>query len=76
MASRRESAGDGYLVRGARLGLRELGVDDLDFVAAMLGEGEVMRHYPRTLDCAGAREWLERQLERQSGVRREIHASW
>jgi RimJ/RimL family protein N-acetyltransferase len=37
---------------------------DLDFVAAMLSDAEVMRHYPKALTRDEARAWLERQLER------------
>lgn len=49
-----------------RLALREMTHDDLDFVAAMLGDAEVMRWYPKVYSRAEAREWLERQLWRYS----------
>jgi len=44
-----------------RLTLRELEPEDLDFVAEMLADPEVMRFYPKPLDREGSREWLERQ---------------
>ena len=47
-----------------RLRLRELEEDDLDFVSEMLGDPEVMRFYPKPLDRAESREWIERQLRR------------
>ncbi len=37
---------------------------DLDFVAGMLGDPEVMRHYPKVLDREEARAWIERQRGR------------
>jgi RimJ/RimL family protein N-acetyltransferase len=57
----------------ARLILRPLVDDDLDFLAAMLGDPEVMRHYPAPLDRAGARGWLGRMHERYA---RDGHAFW
>ena len=47
-----------------RLRLDELTDDDLDDVAAMLGDPEVMRFYPAPLDRAGARRWITRNRER------------
>jgi RimJ/RimL family protein N-acetyltransferase len=47
-----------------RLTLREMGLDDLDFVAAMLGDPEVMRFYPRLYSREEARAWVLRQIER------------
>jgi RimJ/RimL family protein N-acetyltransferase len=44
-----------------RLRLRELEPEDLDFVAEMLADAEVMRFYPKPLDREESREWLERQ---------------
>lgn len=52
------------LLTTARLALRELTLEDLDFVAAMLAHPEVMRHYVRRLDRDEARVWLERQQTR------------
>lgn len=47
--------------RTVRLLLREMTGSDLDFVARMLGDPEVMHHYPRPLDRAASRAWIERQ---------------
>jgi RimJ/RimL family protein N-acetyltransferase len=47
-----------------RLRLRELTLQDLDFAAEMLGDAEVMRHYPKPLDREESLEWIERQLAR------------
>lgn len=47
-----------------QLRLREMVPDDLDFLASMLGDAEVMRHYPAVLSRDESREWLERQLWR------------
>jgi RimJ/RimL family protein N-acetyltransferase len=57
----------------ARLGLREMVPADLDFVAAMLADPEVMRYYPKTYNRAEAQEWLDRQRVRYA---REGHALW
>jgi RimJ/RimL family protein N-acetyltransferase len=57
----------------ARLLLRQLVDDDLDFLAALLGDAEVMRHYPSPLDRDGARAWLERMQRRYAA---DGHALW
>jgi RimJ/RimL family protein N-acetyltransferase len=56
-----------------RLALREMSLDDLDFVAAMLGHPEVMRYYPKVYSRNEARTWLERQRERYA---RDGHGFW
>jgi ribosomal-protein-alanine N-acetyltransferase len=61
------------ILQTARLALREMARDDLDFVASMLADPEVMRFYPTTYDRAGASEWLERQRARYA---RDGHALW
>ena len=61
------------ILQTARLALREMTPDDLDFVASMLADAEVMRFYPSTYDRAGASEWLERQRARYA---RDGHALW
>ena len=48
----------------ARLRLRELVPQDLDFVAAMLGHPEVNRYYGRQFTRADAQVWLNRQFAR------------
>lgn len=62
-----------YVVETERLRLRELVPDDIEFVAEMLGDGEVMRYYPKPLDRAGSTVWLERQRDRYS---RDGHGLW
>jgi [ribosomal protein S5]-alanine N-acetyltransferase len=47
-----------------RLLLREMTPDDLDFMAEMLGDTEVMRFYPQTEDRAGAAANIQRQMDR------------
>ena len=47
-----------------RLTLREMALDDLDFVAAMLDHPEVMRFYPKRYARDEARAWIERQVQR------------
>jgi len=56
-----------------RLVLREMSLDDLGFVAAMLGHPEVMRFYPKVYSRDEARTWLERQLARYA---RDGHGLW
>jgi RimJ/RimL family protein N-acetyltransferase len=51
-----------------RLALREMTRDDLDFVAAMLGDPEVMRYYPSVCSRAEAAAWIDRQRERYARV--------
>ena len=46
---------------------------DLDFLAEMLGDPEVMRHYPKPLSRAEAAAWIERQRERYA---RDGHGLW
>jgi RimJ/RimL family protein N-acetyltransferase len=47
-----------------RLVLREMALDDLDFVATMLAHPEVMRYYPKCYSRAEAEEWVRRQIGR------------
>ena len=56
-----------------RLLLRELASTDLDFVAAMMGNGEVTRYYGRRFNRADAETWLNQQLER---YRIDGHGLW
>ena len=56
-----------------RLVLREMTLDDLDFVAAMLAHPEVMRFYPKRYSRAEAEVWLNRQLTRYA---RHGHGLW
>jgi RimJ/RimL family protein N-acetyltransferase len=44
-----------------RLILREMTRGDLDFVAEVLGDAEVMQHYPKQYSRDEAEEWIARQ---------------
>jgi RimJ/RimL family protein N-acetyltransferase len=50
-----------------------MGPSDLDFVAAMLSDPEVMRYYPRPYTRPEAQGWLERQIGR---YQRDGHGLW
>ena len=56
-----------------RLRLREMADGDLDFVAAMLSDPDVMRHYPKVLSRDEARGWIERQRKRYAA---DGHGLW
>jgi ribosomal-protein-alanine N-acetyltransferase len=47
-----------------RLRLRELVPADLDFMAEMLADADVMRYYPKRLTRDLSSEWIDRQIER------------
>ena len=47
-----------------RLILRELSLDDLDFVAEMLGDTEVMRYWPIPFSREESEDWIRRQTKR------------
>ena len=52
------------VIETRRLSLREMSLDDIDFIAALIGDAETMRFWQRpfTRDEAGA--WVERQMDR------------
>ena len=47
-----------------RLAFREMSADDLDDMATLLGDPEVMRYYPHPKDRAEALAWITRNRER------------
>ena len=47
-----------------RLILRELTPDDLEFLAALIGDTDVMRWWPTRFDRDGARKWIDKQAGR------------
>ena len=47
-----------------RLILREMNMDDFDALHAVLGDAEIMRHYPYRFDAARVRDWIGRNVER------------
>jgi [ribosomal protein S5]-alanine N-acetyltransferase len=57
----------------SRLILREMTLDDLDFVAAMLADPEVMRYYPKCYSREEAETWVQRQMKRYA---RHGHGLW
>ncbi len=61
------------ILETSRLGLRELIPEDLDFVAEMLGDPEVMRYYPKTYGRAEAQGCMGHQIEK---YRRDGHGLW
>jgi RimJ/RimL family protein N-acetyltransferase len=56
-----------------RLCLREMTWEDLDFVAMMLADPLVMRHYPKPHSRAEAELWLKKMINR---YREDGHALW
>jgi [ribosomal protein S5]-alanine N-acetyltransferase len=48
----------------ARLTLRPLRGEDLDAMAALLGDGEALAQWGRPLDREGARDWIGRNIRR------------
>lgn len=56
-----------------RLELSELSVADLDFVAEMLADPEVMRFYPKRYTRDEAAGWIEGQVARYAG---DGHGLW
>lgn len=51
-------------MRTARHSLRELTLDDLPFVARLLGDAQAMLYFGGPFDVEQSRGWIERQLER------------
>jgi RimJ/RimL family protein N-acetyltransferase len=56
-----------------RLALREMEREDLDFVASMLADTEVMRFYPKCYTRDESAKWLDRQRRRYES---DGHALW
>ncbi|MET7327129.1 GNAT family N-acetyltransferase [Nonomuraea sp. NPDC005650] len=56
-----------------RLAFREMTPDDLDDMAALLGDSEVMRHYPRPKTRDEALGWIRWS---QHGYREHGHGLW
>ena len=51
----------------------KMSLEDLDFVATMLADPQVMRFYPKCYSRVESATWIERQLERYS---RDGHGLW
>jgi RimJ/RimL family protein N-acetyltransferase len=56
-----------------RLSLREMSWEDLDFLAAMLADEQVMRHYVKCCTREESEAWLGRVLDRYE---KHGHAFW
>lgn len=65
--------GKNTVVSTARFACREMTEADTDFLAAMLGDPEVMRCYPKRLDRSEAEAWLQRVL---GSYARTGHGFW
>lgn len=52
------------MIETARLTLRELTEDDVDALYAILGDPEVMEHYPDVFDKEKVKAWIHRNIER------------
>jgi ribosomal-protein-alanine N-acetyltransferase len=63
----------GTVLETPRLALRELTPDDLDFVADVFADAEVMRFHPKRFDRQESEDWLDRQLRR---YRTHGHGIW
>lgn len=57
----------------ARLLLRELQIDNLDDLAAILGDAVAMRHYPHPLSRSETRQWILRNRARYAD---DGHGLW
>jgi [ribosomal protein S5]-alanine N-acetyltransferase len=62
-----------FFLETPRLLLREVSPADLDFVAAMLADPEVMRFYPKCYSREESATWIERQMRRYA---RHSHGLW
>lgn len=56
-----------------RLFLREMRLQDLDFIASMLSDAEVMRFYPKNYSREESQAWIQRQIDRYQKVG---HSLW
>lgn len=52
------------MISAPQLSLRQLADADLDFLAEMLGDPDVMRYWPKPMNRAEAERWLRTQQER------------
>ena len=56
--------GDDNKFTTERLILREMTHDDFDALCKVLGDSDIMRHYPHTFDEKRVRFWIDRNIER------------
>lgn len=51
-------------IESKRLILREMTMDDYDGLSKVIGDSEVMKHYPHPFDEEGVKRWISRNIER------------
>ena len=61
------------ILKTQRLRLREMSLGDLDFIAEMLADSDVMRFYPKLYSREESQEWIDRQLQRYAN---DGHGLW
>jgi len=52
------------VIETERLLLREMTKNDFDSLYKVLGDSDIMQHYPYTFDEIRVRNWIERNMER------------
>ena len=52
------------IIETDRLFLREMNMDDFDALYKVLGDAEIMQHYPYSFDEVRVRSWIERNMNR------------
>jgi RimJ/RimL family protein N-acetyltransferase len=62
-----------HVLETPRLILREMSLEDLDFIAAMMADPEVMRFYPKCYSRDEAQSWIERSMKRYT---QHGHSLW
>lgn len=53
-----------WVIQTERLWLRELTLDDVDDVFAIIGDAETMKYYPQKFSRDDALDWVKRNLQR------------
>jgi RimJ/RimL family protein N-acetyltransferase len=59
--------GVSFVLESSRLRLREFVPQDVDALAAVLGDPVTMQYYPAAFDRKGVQEWIERNRNRYRG---------
>jgi len=54
----------GWILETPRLGLREMILDDLEYLATLMADPEVMRYFPAPLNRDETQAWIARQRDR------------
>ncbi|MBR6020283.1 MAG: GNAT family N-acetyltransferase [Lachnospiraceae bacterium] len=54
----------GFRLETERLVLRQMTMDDFDALYAVLGDDEIMSHYPYAFDEGRVRDWIKRNMDR------------